>query len=76
MGPQDVADLDQRIVLELDLGAEAALLRLGRNFDALAGVVVFPAVIGAADPAFLIPAEPKRYATVGTKLVDQAIAPL
>ncbi len=73
--PQDVADLDQRVAGELHLLAEAALLRLGRDFDALAGDVVFPAVIGAAEAAFLVAPEPERHAAVGAELVDQAHPP-
>ena len=48
------AALHQRIGLELDLLAEAALARLGGNIDALAGHVVFPAVIGAAQAGLLV----------------------
>ena len=50
IGPQHRAALHQRVGLELDLLAEAAFARLGGNVDALAGDVVFPAVIGAAQP--------------------------
>src|SRR6185312_8202005 len=45
--------------------------RLGRHFDALPGVVVFPAVIGAAQAAFLVPPEPERYAAMRAELVHE-----
>ena len=48
IGPQHRPALHQRVGLELDLLAEAALARLGGDVDALPGHVVFPAVIGAA----------------------------
>src|SRR5262249_3127421 len=60
--------------LQLDLLDEAALLRLGRNVDALPGEVEFPAVIRAPQPAFLVAAEPERDTTVSTELVDQTVA--
>ena len=75
VGPQHAAALDQRIGLQLDLLAEAALGRLRRHLDALAGVVVFPAVIGAAQPAVLVAAEPQRDAAVGAELVGQRELP-
>ena len=76
IGPQHAAALDQRIGGELDLLGEAALLRLRRHIHALAGHVVFPAVIGAAQAAFLVAAEPQRHAAVGAELVDQSVAAL
>ncbi len=76
VGPQDAAALDQRIGLQLDLLAEAALGRLGRHLDALAGVVVFPAVVGAAQPVLLVAAEPQRHAAVRAEFVGQRIAAL
>ena len=76
VGPQHAAALDQRIGLQLDLLAVAALARLGRHLDALAGVVVFPAVIGAAQPVVLIAAEPQRDAAMGAELIGQRIAAL
>ena len=71
VGPQDSAALDQRIGLQLDLLAEAAFGRLRRHLDALAGVVVFPAVIGAAQPVVLVAAEPQRHAAMRAELVGQ-----
>ena len=76
VGPQDAAALDQRIGCQLDALAVAALDRLGRDFDTLSGDVVFPAMIGAAQPVLLVAAEPERDAAMGAELVDQAVAPL
>ncbi len=50
--------------------------RLRRHVDALAGHVVFPAVIGAAQAVVLVAAEPQRHAAVGAELVHQADAAL
>ena len=72
IGPQHAAALDQRIGLELDALGEAALLGLRRHLDALAGDVELPAVIGAAQPAFLVAPEPQRDAAMRAELVDQA----
>src|SRR5262249_9076574 len=68
IGPQHVAALHQRIGLQLDLLAEARLLRLRRHVDALPGPIVFPAVIGAAQPVLLIAADPQRGATMSAEL--------
>ncbi len=76
VGPQNPAALNQRIGLQLDLVAEAAFGRLRRHLDALAGVVVFPAVIRAAQPVVLISPEPQRDAAVGAELVGQRQAAL
>src|SRR5262249_607818 len=62
VGPQHAAALDERVGLELDPGAEAALFRLGGNLHALAGVIVFPPVVGTAQTAVLIAPEPERHA--------------
>ncbi len=70
--PDHTAALDQRVGLELDFVAIAALTRLRRDIDALAVNVVFPAVVRAADAVFFIAAKPQRHAAVGTKLVDHA----
>src|SRR5690606_15521118 len=74
VGPEDVADLDQRVRGELDVLAEARVVRLRGDLDALAGDVVLPAVVGAAQAALLVAAEPQRGAAVGAELVDQAVA--
>src|SRR5689334_6549702 len=71
VGPQHAAALDERIGLQLDLLAVAALARLRRHLDALAGVVVLPAVIGAAQAAVLVAAEPQRHAAVRAELVGE-----
>src|SRR5262249_8097327 len=76
IGPQHRPALHQRIGLELDLLAEAALARLGGDVDALPGHVVFPAVIGAAQAGLLVAAEPERHATVGAEFVDQSVSAL
>ena len=76
VGPQHAAALDQRIGLQFDLLAEAALGRLGRHLDALAGVVVLPAVVRAAQPVLLVAAEPQRHAAVRAELIGQRIAAL
>ncbi len=75
MGPQHAATLDQRIGLELDPFGEAALHRLRRHLHALAVDVELPAVIGAAQPAFLVAAEPQRRPAMGTEFVDQPEPP-
>ncbi len=76
IGPDHVAELDAGIGLELDLLAEAGLHRLRRHVDALAGHVVFPAVIGAAQAALLVAPEPQRHAAMGAEFVHQADAAL
>ena len=60
--------------MQLDLPGEAAFLGLGGHLDALAGHVELPAVIGAAQAALLVAAEPQRDAAMGAELVDQAVA--
>ena len=72
VGPEHAAALDQRIGLELDLGAETAFLGLGGNLDALARHVVLPAVIRAAQPVFLVASVEERYAAVRAEFVDKA----
>ena len=76
IGPQHRPELHQRVGGQLDLLAEAGFDRLRRHLDALAGDVVFPAVIRAAQPALLVAAEPQRHAAVGAEFVDQAVAAL
>ena len=49
---------------------------LRRQVDALPGDVVFPAVIGAAQAAFLVLAEPERDAAMRAEFVDQPDAAL
>ena len=70
IGPDDAALLVGGIGLHLDLVAELA--RLVHLLDALAGDVVFPAVIDAAQPVLLVAAEPQRRAAMRAELVDHA----
>ena len=51
-------------------------LRAPTALDALSGNVEFPAVIGAAQSAFLIASKPQRCAAVRAKFIDQAITPI
>ena len=74
IGPQHVADLDQRIGGQADLFLELAVLRLRRDIDAFALDVELPAVIGAAQAAFLVAAEPQRHPAVGAEFLQQAVA--
>src|SRR6476620_5260293 len=48
--PEHVADLDQRVGRQLDMGAEVAVLGFRRHLDGLAGDVILPAVIRATQP--------------------------
>src|SRR5262249_61007230 len=73
--PQDAAPLDQGIGRELDLLDEAAFLRFGGHLDALPGNVELPAVIGAAQAAFLVAAKPERCAAMRAELVDEPVTP-
>src|ERR1700688_3751123 len=72
IGPQHAAAFEQRIRLKLDLFAVAAFAWLGWHVNALACVIIFPAVISAAQAALFIAAKPQRYASMGAKFVDQA----
>ena len=56
--------------------AKAAFLRLRRHLDALPGHVEFPAVIGAAQPAFFVAAEPQRGAAMRRRTRRSARAAL
>ena len=76
IGPQHRTALHQRIGLELDLLAEAALARLRGDVDALAGHVVFPAMVRTAQAGLFVAAEPERHAAMGAELVDQSIPAL
>ena len=76
IGPQHRTEFHQRIRRQLDLLAEAGFDRFGRHLGALAGDVVLPAMIRAAQAAFLVAAEPQRHAAMGAELVDQSIAAL
>ena len=76
VGPEDAAALDERVRGQLHLLRKRGVLRLVRHVDALAGDVVLPAVIRAAQSALLVAAEPERDATVRAELVHQAVASL
>src|SRR5207302_11446130 len=71
VGPQHAAALDQRVALQLHALAKPRVVGLRGNLDALAGDVVLPAVVGAAQPAFLVAPEPERYAAVRAEFIDQ-----
>jgi hypothetical protein len=55
-------DADQVLGVEIGIG--------GRHVDAAAVGVEFPAVVNAADAAFLVAAEPEIGAAVRTMLID------
>ena len=71
IGPDDAATLEAGIGFELDPAAHPGFFGLGGQVGALAVHVVFPTVIGAAQPALLVPPEPERDAAMGAELVDQ-----
>jgi hypothetical protein len=73
--PDHAAALAERIGLELDLLAEAALRGFRGHLNALAVHVVLPAVVRAADAVLLVAAEVERHATVRAELVDEAQLP-
>ena len=70
IGPDHLAPFAHRIGLDADqvLGVEVGIRR--RHVDAAAVGVEFPAVIDAADAAFLVAAEPEIGAAVRAILVD------
>ncbi len=72
--PDHVAQFEARIRRELDLLAEAAFGRFRWHLGALAINVVFPAMIRATQPAFLVAPEPQRHAAMGAELVHHADA--
>ena len=74
IGEQDAALLDDRIGLLLDVGAEVAVVRLGRRLEALAVHVEQPAVKRAAQAAILEPAVGEVGAAMRTVAAYQAIA--
>ena len=74
--PHHVAPLDRWVGLQLDPLAHSRFLGLRGQVHALAVHVVFPAVVGAAQAALLVPAEPQRHAAVRAEFVDHADAPL
>ncbi len=76
IGPDRSAAFHAGVGLELDLAAEAALGRLRGNVNALPVHIVLPAVVGAAQAAFLTAPEPERGAAVRAELVEQCHAPV
>ncbi len=70
IGPDHLAPFAHRIGLDADqvLGIEIGIG--GRHVDAAAVGIEFPAVIDAADAAFLVAAEPEIGAAVRTILID------
>ena len=75
-GPHDAAQLEGRVVLDVDLVGEAVFAGLVHLIDTVAVNVVFPAVVDAAQAALFVPAEPQRDAAVRAELVEQADPPL
>jgi len=74
--PHDAAQLAGRIRGDADLVLEVVFLRLVHHVDAGAGHVELPAVIDAAQAAFLVASEIERDATMRAELLDQADAAL
>src|SRR5579871_4857461 len=75
--PDEAAALGRRIGLVADLVAHpCAIVGLARHIDDPAFDVEFPAVIEAAQPAFLVAAESERGLAMGTMLAEDAKAPL
>src|SRR6516225_8143980 len=72
--PDHIAAFDTLIGGELDLLAEAAFDRLRRHLHALAGYVVFPAVIRTAQAVLFVAAEPQRHAAMRAELIHDADA--
>src|SRR5215471_17552544 len=69
VGPDDAARFVHRVGGDLDLVREAVQLR--PLVGALAGDVELPAVVGAAQPAFLVAPVEQRRAAVRALLLDQ-----
>ena len=74
IGPHEAAGLARRIGLVLELACEAAFRWLRGHLQHIAFDVELPAVIEAAQPAFLIAAEHQRGAPVRTVFVEHAEA--
>ena len=71
IGPDDAAALDRRIGFDRDARFHRACCRLRRQVDAFAVGVEFPAVIDAAEAAFLVAAKEQRRAAMRAIRVDQ-----
>jgi hypothetical protein len=76
IGPYDPAQLDRRIGGDVDFVEEMVLGRLVHLVDAGAGDVKLPAVIDAAQPAFLVAAEKERGAAMRAIFVEEPDPPL
>ena len=76
IGPQDAALLDHRIGFLLDVGAQIAVVGLGRRLQAFAVDVEQPAVKRAAQPAVFEPPVSEIGAAMRTMAADQPVAPL
>ena len=76
IGEQDAALLHHRIGFLLDVGAEIAVVGLGRRLKTLAVHVEQPAVEGATQAAILQPAIGEIGAAVRTAPTDQAVTAL
>ena len=72
--PDEAGALDGAIGLGLHLVLEVLLWRHARHVDALARRVELPAVIEAADTAFLVAAEEQRGAAVRAAMIHHANA--
>ena len=70
--PDHAGALDRLVGLGMDLVLEVLLRRHARHVDALARRVELPAVIEAAQAAFLVAAEEQRGAAVRAAMVDHA----
>ncbi len=71
IGPYDARLLDRRVVLYTDLRPHRAVFGLRRQVDAVAVDVERPAVIDAADAAFLNAAVKQRRAPMRAIGIDQ-----
>ena len=76
ISPDDAAELAGRIRGQPHLVLELEFLRLVQLIDAGTGHVELPAVIDAAQPAFLVAPEKERHAAMRAILLDEADAPL
>ena len=76
MDPDEAGALDRAIGLGLHLVLEVLAGGRARHVDAVAGDVVLPAVIDAAQPALLVAAEEQRGAAMRAAMIHHADATL
>ena len=76
VGEQDAALFHHRVGFLPDVGAQLAVIRLGRSLQALAVDVEQPAVKGATQAAVLQPAIGQVGAAMRTAAADEAVATL